>query len=273
MTESSRRVRSTDGVELAVYEDGPADGPVLVAVHGYPDNHRVWAPLTRLLADRFRVVTYDVRGAGASDKPRPVSAYRIPQLIDDLAAVINAVSPREPIHLLGHDWGSIQGWAGVTDDRLAGQIAGYTSISGPSIDYAGAWLRRARRRTALRQLAHSTYIAAFQLPALPELLIRRGVLDRALGLAEYRTEADKLNGLKLYRANMLNRVSRPRPRPTDVPVQLIVLEQDAFVTPQLAVEAARPWVADLTVHRLLLGHWAVEEHPEPIAELVRQFVG
>ena len=273
MTDASRRVVSPDGVALAVYESGPAGAPVVVAVHGYPDNHHVWDGVAARLSGEFRVVTYDVRGTGDSDKPRPVAAYRMPRLVDDLVGVIDAVSPDRPVHLLGHDWGSIQCWPALTDARLAGRVAGFTSVSGPSIDHAGAWLRRSAHhpRAALRQLAHSTYIALFQVPAVPELAIRRGLFERALEPASYRTRADELNGLRLYRANMLQRSSRPRPVPVPVPVQLVVLDRDRFVTPELAVAAAAPWVADLTVRHLPAEHWVVSSQPQAVADLVRRF--
>ena len=89
---TTRRVTSTDGTTLAVYESGKPAAPTVVAVHGYPDNHAVWDGVVALLSDEFHVVTYDVRGAGASDKPTTRSAYRMAQLVDDLAAVLAAVS-------------------------------------------------------------------------------------------------------------------------------------------------------------------------------------
>jgi NAD(P)-dependent dehydrogenase (short-subunit alcohol dehydrogenase family)/pimeloyl-ACP methyl ester carboxylesterase len=280
-------VTSTDGVTLAVYEWGDPAAPTIVAVHGYPDNHAVWDGVATLLADRFHFVAYDVRGAGESDKPGARSAYCIPQLIDDLGAVIDAVSPDEPVHLLAHDWGSIQSWPAVTGDQLAGRIATFTSISGPSLDYSGAWLRRVHEhpRASLRQLAHSYYIGLFQLPGLPEVIIRRGVLDRLLSVTGRgtrsavavaaqppRSEADKVNGLALYRANMLGSLSGPHPVAAQIPVQLIVPEKDPFVTAQLAIKAAEPWVPDLTVHRIPGGHWVVSERPDVIARLTSEFV-
>jgi pimeloyl-ACP methyl ester carboxylesterase len=273
MPHTTRRVAAPDGVRLAVVETGPAGGPVVVAIHGYPDNHRVWDGLAAALADR-RVVTYDVRGTGESDKPRRVADYRMPRLLDDLGAVLDAVSPDAPVHLVGHDWGSIQGWAAVTAPQLAGRIASYTSISGPSLEYARDWLRRGRAhpRAALRQLGHSYYVALFQLPLLPELAVRRGVLERAVDRDVPRTEADKINAIALYRANMLRRTGRPQPVPAGLPVQLVVPRRDAFVTPELAVGSARPWVEDLTVHELDAGHWVVSRQPELLAGLIREFV-
>ena len=266
----TREVTSADGVRLAVYESGPPGAPVIVAVHGYPDDHSVWDELTPLLADRFRVVTYDVRGAGASDHPRRVADYRLPKLVADLAAVIDAVSPDAPVHLLGHDWGSVQSWPAVTDESLRGRIARFTSISGPSITYGGAWLR-GRSRGAARQLAHSYYVALFQIPKLPELAIRSGLLDRLVQDGRPRRRSDELNGLQLYRAN--RRAAAEAPRPVEIPVQLVVPGRDPYVTPAFAIGAARPWVADLRVDRIDAGHWVVTEQPEAIADLVRSFAG
>jgi pimeloyl-ACP methyl ester carboxylesterase len=53
-------------VRLAVYVSGPREAPPLVLVHGYPDSAAVWEPVRAQLDGRYRVITYDVRGAGAS---------------------------------------------------------------------------------------------------------------------------------------------------------------------------------------------------------------
>src|SRR3954462_983114 len=99
MTAPTRDVISSDGVRLAVYESGPAGAPTVVLVHGYPDNHTLWDETVRLLAVDFHVVTYDVRGAGASEKPAQRRAYRMDQLIEDLRAVLDTTSPDRPVHL------------------------------------------------------------------------------------------------------------------------------------------------------------------------------
>ena len=278
MTAPTRHVISSDGVRLAVYESGPVEAPAMVLVHGYPDNHTLWDEIVPLLADDFHVVTYDVRGAGASEKPSERRAYRMGRLIDDLRAVLDATSPDSPVHLVGHDWGSIQSWPAVTDARLAGRIASFTSISGPSLDYAGAWMRQVHRhpRLSLRQFAHSYYIVLFQLPRLPEIAARRGIVARGVRRAGARADVpgrtdDATYGVQLYRANMLRRIARPRPVPADIPVQLIVADQDPFATPELVVGATEPWVPDLTIVPVSGGHWLVNREPEQFAELIRGF--
>lgn len=287
MTTTPRHVTSSDGVRLAVYESGEPDRPTVLAMHGYPDNHAVWDGALDLLADRFHTVAYDVRGTGESDKPGARSAYRLDQLVDDVQAVLDAVSPDAPVHLLAHDWGSIQAWAAVTDGKLAGRIASLTSISGPSLDYSAVWLRELRRHpsASLNQLAHSYYIFLFQLPGLPEFVARSGFLDRMAVAADRRFrsaaavegepprgEADRINGLSLYRANMLGKLGRPNPVRTSVPVQVIAPRNDAFVTPDLALEAPRPWVDNLTVRTVAGGHWVVSERPDVIARMTSEFI-
>ena len=75
-------VRSGD-VKLAVYVSGPRRAPPLILVHGYPDSAAVWAPIRARLAGRYRVIAYDVRGAGASDAPRHRADYALARLADD----------------------------------------------------------------------------------------------------------------------------------------------------------------------------------------------
>lgn len=281
----NQRVRSADGTEIAVYESGNPDGPVLVAVHGYPDNHTVWDPIAAEIGDRYRVITYDVRGAGQSGKPVAKAAYTMDRLVEDFAAVIAAVSPDAPVHLLAHDWGSIQSWGVVTDPRFASRVASYTSISGPHLDYVGVWMRdRSHPGASLRQLASSWYIAAFQLPWLPERIVRMPAVDKGIARTELkgrpegaltnpvtRSDADKVNGIKLYRANMPRRLSRPRPVPTSVPVQVIAPRTDAFVSTRLATEVPVAFVENLTVVEVDGSHWVVSEKPSMIADLVDSF--
>ncbi|MQY04876.1 SDR family oxidoreductase [Actinomadura macrotermitis] len=262
-----------DGVDLAVHERG--SGPAVLLVHGYPDTHAVWDGVAARLAERFRVITYDVRGAGASSRPAGRAAYRLDRLMADMRAVLDAVSPGEPVHLVGHDWGSIQSWEAVC--TMPERFASFTSISGPSLDHVGHWMRRFHPRSALRQGLHSWYIGFFQSPALPELSWRTGVgarlLERLEGHAHFgpTLSADGAAGVALYRANMPERLLRPRERRTDVPVQLVVPEDDAFVTPALA-EAARPYAPNLWIRRIKGKHWVPVSRPDVIARLVTEHI-
>jgi pimeloyl-ACP methyl ester carboxylesterase len=277
---TTRHVTSTDGVALAVHETGDPASPTVVAVHGYPDDHAVWDGVVGLLADDFHVVAYDVRGAGGSQAAHGRAGYRIPQLVEDLGAVLDAVAPGEPVHLLAHDWGSIQSWSAVTDPRFADRLASFTSISGPSLDMASVWMRGLRgpdRRAALRQLADSWYIGVFRMPLLPEMLIRAGLLDRAVAgtlrtPTQRRAQRDQVNGLELYRANFLAPGARSAPVRTSVPVMVLAPRHDPHVTVRLQLEAPVPYAESLLTRVVEGGHWVVSRHPERIVDPFRDFV-
>ena len=261
-----RRWVESGGVRLAVYEDGSVDGVPVVLVHGYPDNASVWDGVVGELAGRFRVIRYDVRGAGESGAPDSRGGYVIRRLVEDLVAVVREVAGRE-VHLVAHDWGSIQAWAAVSDPSLRDLFVSYTSISGPDLDHLGDWMRRAPKRRVLQQLVHSWYIGAFQVPVVPELVWRLPVLRQRFH-ARYR---DARNGIELYRANMVGRLSRPGPRRTDVPVQQLALTQDPFVTLSI-LEAADPWCARLWRRPVAAGHWVVRDKPRVVARMIVEFV-
>jgi len=125
------RVHSA-GVSLEVHEHSSwtRGRPSVLLVHGYPDQQQVWDRLLDALPrDQLHLVTYDVRGAGASDVPRARAGYRTELLLEDLAAVVAATVPEDaPVHLVGHDWGSMQLWQPLSDPRLPGRVATFTSI-------------------------------------------------------------------------------------------------------------------------------------------------
>ncbi|KFZ76762.1 short-chain dehydrogenase [Amycolatopsis sp. MJM2582] len=272
---------ASDGVRLSVRVTGVDDAPTVVLVHGYPDNGSMWDGIAALLERRYRVVVYDVRGAGRSDKPSGRTSYKLDQLSDDLAAIVDEVQPEGKVHLLAHDWGSIQTWHSVTGDRLRGRLASFTSISGPSLDHAGAWFRAQLRpspkrlKNALVQWAHSMYILGFQIPLIPQVLWRTGAMGALIGrmdpAAGAPSTSDGLYGLNLYRANMFTRLSRPKPRPAEIPVQVLAPTGDKFVTTPLQTEIER-WAPDLRIRRIVGTHWVVREKPQVIADATAELI-
>lgn len=81
----------------------------MVLIHGYPDTKEMWDPVVARLAERVHVIAYDVRGAGRSDAPQSPAAYDFERLGDDFEAVADATAAGERVHLVGHDWGGLQG--------------------------------------------------------------------------------------------------------------------------------------------------------------------
>lgn len=287
MHRTSFTVRSGD-VTLAASAWGDPARPTVVLVHGYPDTSEVWNALAGLLAQDFHVVAYDVRGAGQSTAPTRTKAYRLGKLTDDFVAVIDAVSPDRPVHLVAHDWGSIQGWEFVTEERLRGRIASYTSCSGPCLDHVAYWMRaRLLSPTprsigkVLGQLVRSWYVLLFHLPVLPGLTWRLW-LGRAWPRVLRRVEKtevtprptqtrDGMRGVSLYRANFIRCLFMPRKRYAHAPVQVIVPTLDKYVSPALSEDLSR-WVPKYWRRELSARHWVPLTHPEPMARMVRELV-
>lgn len=282
---------SSGDVELCVQIEGNPSGPTLVFVHGYPDDRHVWDSVVALLQDEFRIVRYDVRGTGDSSVPSRTQDYRMSLLSADLMAVLDATSPRQPVHLVAHDWGSIQSWESVTDAHFASRIASYTSISGPCLDYMGAQNRDNLRskdlkrvRGVLQQLSRSWYVFAFQIPWLPEQawaasrieqmeaqLAHRERLPVELLRSEHRAKNGR-NGIQLYRANMLQRLTKPMPRPTAIPVQVLIPLNDGYVGETIA-RSCTPYVESLHTETFAGGHWYYLGQPELLASQIRSYVG
>nr|WP_231996304.1 alpha/beta fold hydrolase [Mycobacterium scrofulaceum] len=280
-------------MSLAVHAHSQIDPgrPTILAIHGYPDNHHVWDGVADALGGRYNFVAFDVRGAGDSSKPARRTGYRLPQLISDIGAVIDSLGVNE-VHLIAHDWGSIQAWAAVTDESVMGKVASFTSISGPHLNYAGKFLRSARSPRGvfdvLKQAVASTYIWFFLCPGVPELAIwsRATVavfaavelIGRPRGTgrgraATTRSTRDYVNGLNLYRANMPGPFLAPGKElpPTKVPVQVLVARRDYFVSPPL-----QRFTGAIPPHGRVVeiagGHWVVSSHPDVIARLTSEWV-
>ncbi len=184
------------------------------------------------------------------------------------------------MHLLGHDWGSVQLWDAVVaeqrDPRLTGRIASFCSISGPSLDHVAAFARRAPAADVRAQRRRSWYVAAFHLPVLPELVWRhlteplRRRLARAEGLVARNGPRghwaetlgqDGVRGLGLYRANVRRRLRHPGDGRTRVRVLLVVPRHDRFITPA-SLAYVGEGVPELERVEVEAGHWVPRTDPE-----------
>ncbi|WP_411081683.1 SDR family oxidoreductase [Streptomyces sp. cmx-18-6] len=285
-----RRVR-TGGVELCVAELGDGDRPTVVLVHGYPDSKEVWTQVALKLADDWHVVLYDVRGHGESTAPKPLrGGFTLEKLTDDFLAVIDAVSPDRPVHVVGHDWGSVQSWEFVTVGRTEGRIASFTSMSGPSLDHFGHWIKQRMTRPTPRRVgqllgqgAKSWYVYMLHTPVLPELAWRGPlgkrwprILERLekVPAGDYPTASlpdDAAHGAWLYRDNVRARLGRPRADAyAHAPVQLITPTGDSFLSERL-YDDLEQWVPRLVRRSLPAKHWVPRTRPDQLAAWIGEF--
>jgi non-heme chloroperoxidase len=95
------------GLQLHVREWGKADGPTILLIHGWSQNHLCWAKqYGSALADEFRLVAYDLRGHGMSEAPLEPEHYTGGKLwADDVAAIIDELRLDRPV-LVGWSYGA-----------------------------------------------------------------------------------------------------------------------------------------------------------------------
>lgn len=116
---------STNGIELAVHEAGPADGLPVILCHGFPELAYSWRQqIPALAAAGCRVICPDQRGYGQSDKPSAAGDYSIEHLTGDLIGLLDHYGIERAV-FVGHDWGGLVVWQVplLHPDRVCG-IAG-----------------------------------------------------------------------------------------------------------------------------------------------------
>ncbi|SNT16751.1 alpha/beta fold hydrolase [Rhodococcoides kyotonense] len=290
--ERERHVGSVyvDGAELAVYENGNRDGPTLVLVHGWPDTHHLWDGVVPRLVDRFRVISYDTRGHGQSTGTGTVAEMRLEQLADDFMAVVDAVAGSTPVHVLAHDWGSVQVWEAICEPGAEARIASFTSISGPSLDHLGTWMRRASTTPKglwqmATQLTSGVYTLFFMSGVLPRVAFRvfgrrwtwslalrvfERVPSKNIHLADT-LQQDMIRGLRIYRANIPRKILRPDERYTHVPVQLLVPKRDPAIR-RASFDGIERWVSRVSRTDVRSGHWLPLKNPDFVATATASFI-
>jgi NAD(P)-dependent dehydrogenase (short-subunit alcohol dehydrogenase family)/pimeloyl-ACP methyl ester carboxylesterase len=287
-----RFVDSTDGIRIAVYEEGNPEGSPLVLVHGWPDSHVLWDGVVPLLAERFRIIRYDNRGVGKSSVPKAVSSYKLTSYADDFAAVIEALAPGQPVHVLAHDWGSAGMWEYLSRPGASDHVATFTSVSGPSPAHLsqfviGSLLRPYRPRRFLRALSQFlsfAYMGLFSVPVVGRLAVRGFIADGLRQMLVLRDgipreelhhadtyKKDAVNSLKVYGANYFRSLTVGRTdHYVDVPVQVMVNTRDPFVRPYV-YDDLQTWVPRLWRRDIKAGHWSPMSHPKVLAASVSEF--
>lgn len=150
------------GVKLHYVEAG--HGPLVVLLHGFPELWYAWRKqIGALVAAGFRVVVPDQRGYNLSDKPEDVRAYGMKRLVDDVAALVRDRG-EERAFVVGHDWGAGVAWAFAM--RHPGMLRKLAILNGPHPERMISGLR------SFEQLAKSWYMFFFQVPLLPEAVLR-----------------------------------------------------------------------------------------------------
>jgi epoxide hydrolase 4 len=278
--------RYADLGDVRVHYVEAGEGPLVLLLHGFPQFWYEWRhQIPALVEAGFRVVAPDMRGYNLSDKPPGVRAYRLELLARDVERLILACGERTAA-VVGHDWGAITAWFAAM--RHPGRVGRLAILNVP---------HPARFPDVLLspgQLLRSSYVLFFQLPVLPEEVIRAGdfaLLRSALRRDPVRAGAftaediERYVGamarpgaltatLNYYRALLRNpKGTRALLKRVEAPVLVIWGERDRFLNRGLA-EPPRLWVPNLLrVERLPdASHWVAEDRPLEVNALLLDFL-
>ncbi|MDP8953182.1 MAG: alpha/beta hydrolase [Actinomycetota bacterium] len=271
-------------VRLHYVEAG--EGPLVLLLHGFPQFWYEWRhQIPALVEGGFRVVAPDMRGYNRSDKPPGVRAYRLELLARDVERLILACGEQRAT-VVGHDWGAIAAWFAAM--RYPGRIGRLAILNVPHP------ARFVDGLLSPRQLLRSSYMFFFQIPRLPEEVIRAGdfaLLRSALRRDPVRPEAFTAEDIERY----VEAIARPgaltatlnyyrallrQPRETralleriEAPVLVIWGERDRLLSRRLAEPPPR-WVPNLVrVERLPhASHWVAEDRPREVNALLLGFL-
>lgn len=261
------------GLVFEVRDEGPIEGDVVVLLHGFPQLNTVWSKVTPLLhAAGLRTIAPNQRGYSEQARPRERRHYRIAEIAADVHALVGRVGA--PVHLVGHDWGAVAAWEAA--GRYPADLRSLVAISIPHpAAYVGAALHG--------QLMRSWYMAAFNLPALPErIMTAKGWIGdrftellhmppdaRARYLEEFRNDAARTRGaLSWYRALPLQHVREALPAVT-VPTTFVWSDRDPYAA-RAGAEACGRYVEAAYRFAVITGasHWLPDEQPQALAELI-----
>jgi len=268
------------GFSFEVSDTGAAgrdkpDGTVIL-LHGFPQDRHCWDRVTpALTAAGYRVLAPDLRGYSPGARPTARSAYRNSQLATDVLALADAAGA-ERFHLAGHDWGAALAWYVASRHRER-----VISLAALSVPHPQAFVRAMIYGS---QAARSWYMAACQLPWLPErtlsrhdgralrdMLVRTG-LDPASAdrYAARATDPSALRGpLNWYRAMPFS--MREPAGTVRVPTMFAWGNRDQFVSPAAARLCGRYVSGPYRLAELDgASHWLPEQASDQVAALLTE---
>ncbi|KAB1259226.1 Epoxide hydrolase 3 [Camelus dromedarius] len=153
----------SSGLRLHYVSAGRGNGPLMLFLHGFPENWFSWRYQLWEFQSHFHVVAVDLRGYGSSDAPKDVDCYTIDLLMTDIQDVILGLGYPKCI-LVSHDWGALLAWnfsiyyPSLVERLVVVSAAPMSVYQDYSLHHIGQFFR-------------SNYVFLFQLPWLPEKLL------------------------------------------------------------------------------------------------------
>jgi pimeloyl-ACP methyl ester carboxylesterase len=271
----------TNSIKLHYVTQGK--GSLMLFLHGFPEFWYSWRHQIPEFAKDHKVVAIDLRGYNDSDKPKAQSAYVMSEFVKDVKGVIEGLGYDRCI-LVGHDWGGAIAWSfAYAYPELVERLI-VMNLPHPAKFAAGL-------RTP-QQMLKSWYIAFFQIPILPELLIQlddyrlieqvfRGMaIDQSAftdaDIEEYKNAFAKrgvLTSVINYYRNLPDYLSKEQFWSIlTMPTLLIWGEEDKALGKELTYGTEK-YVQDLRIRYIPnCSHWVQQEQPQLVNQLMREFL-
>ena len=255
-------------------------GPVVVMLHGNPDNADEWRPLIERLRGRYRCIAPDFPGYGKAPEPPPSFTYSLAEQMQFLEAILKIAQVSEPFVLVLHDTGGMVGtaWAAANMHRLRGVMFTNTVVFEryPWFAIARGWGKRSllgrlraalgMRALGLRRGALFRKIFGAQSPQLSAADLARFTRDFALNTAAKATtlrqfrqfmQPEFFAGFETMRAQLVE----------SVPCRVLWGDKDPYIPVRYARLFGRASVKILP-HA---GHWVPLVAPDELAAEVAAF--
>jgi len=245
---------------------GPPGGEPVILLHGFPESSAMWVQAMGVLAEKgYRCLAPDQRGYSPGARPRDKWAYTMDQVASDVIALADAQG-FEKFHLVGHDWGAGCGWTVV--QLFPERLLSWTALSLPHMAAFGKAVR-----TIPEQKKKSWYMAFFQLPVLPELVLGWWALERVWKKVGPQEVADYRALFKPYGArravlNWYRAVRRRTVTYSDVSVPTLFIwgNRDEVIGRAGAEGTRRFMKGEYRFVELDAGHWLPREALAPVME-------
>ena len=155
----------TNGIHLHTALAGPENGQPVFLLHGFPDAWFGWQSQIETLADAgFRVIAPDQRGYNMSEKPKGIASYAMPVLVDDILNLADGLG-YDRFNIAGHDFGAMVVWNLAMHHPERIDKMAIANVPHPSV-------MKSYLRSQPKQMLKSWYALFFQIPKLPELVVR-----------------------------------------------------------------------------------------------------
>lgn len=180
--ESSHKqiVLDVRGFHFHALADGPADGELVMFLHGFPQFADAWLNVMHAAGKAgFRTLAVDQRGYSPEARPHEVSDYAVDELIADIGAFAEALGRRQ-FRLVGHDWGGLLAWEFAA--RYPEEVLSLCVLSTPHPDAFFS-----AKETDEDQKQRSKYISLFRLPG--------GVAEGVFQADDYQRLRDVYQGI------------------------------------------------------------------------------